>query len=441
MARDVMGFEFWKNETWGLARRSAELQAIDTALLAYHSSSPMLADLAKQSLRKALKAWMAKEDKERSGGWKSSPRNRKGTVSRLCTELFESDRGPTPQDLGAMWEMEYEAQYGVLDRFRGLRLEWRPGYFQKLADNKWGVHTGVLSAANDVRRLASPSGPPAASDSVKAEAKQIADRIFQLAIPDEVPSGVRAEVQRVVTEMVLPGFMRQLIADLVPVAGFIKSAGSTLWSAGTLIRAEYREWSAQRSLDLRLNRGTPQMAMESVVRILRRETNYEAISASANVSAFAAQFANVLPGGTAVSTAASLTASVVKLTNIVRIILRDVQERNMGNDLLLKTRPDITTFQVCPVIGAYYFCCAPDSVLANDLVERLISGGAEEVRYYILEHVKPVQQQARRVIQSHRFYIQALQNFPGVLMPNAAAIAADIRKRGKYPHIEGPARA
>jgi hypothetical protein len=439
MANDVMRYDFWKNETWGLARRSAELQALDAALLAYHNAGPMLASLAKDKLRKALTAWTAKEDKERRGGWRSSPRNSKGAVARLHKDLFETGPGPTPQELAAMWEMEYEAQYGVLDRFKGLRLEWRPGYFGKLANNKWGFHNAVASGANDVRKLA--SGPSSSSELVKVEAKQFANKIFNLAIPDEIPSAVRIEVERVVTEIVLPGFMRQLVTDLMPFAGFIKSAGSTLWSTGKLIQAEYREWAAERSLELRLNRGTPHMAMESVVRILKRETNAEALSASANVAAFGGQFLSALPGGATASTAISLTASVVKLTNVVRIILRDVQERNLGNELMLKGRPDMTAFQVCPIVGAYYFCCAPDSALVNDLLERLISGGSEEVRYYVLKHIKPVQQQARRIIHSHRFYIQALQNFPGVLMPNQAAIEADMQKRGKYPHIEGPVPA
>jgi hypothetical protein len=205
--------------------------------------------------------------------------------------------------------------------------------------------------------------------------------------------------------------MAKLVASMVPFVGVITAGGSVLLDLKSSIQAEYQLETNRTHAERALNFGVPAAAMQAVVRALERERNAEAFSLSVSLGAFGAKLAGLLAdGGTATTAAVGLAASVLKLTNIVRIVYRDVRERKAGNDLMTRSLK-ISAFETCPIIGAYYVCCAEDASLLNEILQR---GGSPldnlaEARFNLQKHVKPLQDQARRIIQAHRFVIPDLE--------------------------------
>jgi hypothetical protein len=331
----------------------------------------------------------------------------------------------SPQESAGLSRMRHE-QEALLDIFARKKFEWRSGYLAKLAGNKWGFNLNAISTAANVRTLASAGGAAthAAAPTAKAVAAQIMDAV--------VPAEVHGEVMQAVVQA-HSNFMGELIQAVTPFLGVITAGGTTLWNLKNLIRAEYRTVTSRTHMQRILSVGNPQSAMKAIVRILERERNAEAFSFSVSLGEFAGKLAGTLAdGGTATTAAIGLAANVAKLTNIVRIIVRDVLEKNAANALMARRQVTITVFEACPMVGAYYVCCAPTSVLVNQILERWSQGGwMGEVEQNVHDHIEPMRAQARRLIREFRFVIPSLQNVPGVMAANKDELARMKERVGK----------
>ena len=146
-------------------------------------------------------------------------------------------------------------------------------------------------------------------------------------------------------------------------------------------------------------------ALDALARFLERERNQDAYAMSVSLAEFGSKLAATLAdGGTASNAAIGLTANLLKLMNIVRIVVRDVREKNAANQAMM-TRVDAGIFDICPVVGAYLICCAPTSVLVNTLFDSRFGepGWQDHVEIAVRRHLAPRQEQARRVVCAHRF--------------------------------------
>jgi hypothetical protein len=92
----------------------------------------------------------------------------------------------------------------------------------------------------------------------------------------------------------------------------------------------------------------------------------------------------------------------------------------------------MTIFQTCPLVGAYYVCCAPTSALVNQIYERWWQAEWRgDVERAVVKHLEPIRARARHVIREHRFVINELNRHPGVLMRNDAELEAMKKRMGK----------
>ena len=143
-----------------------------------------------------------------------------------------------------------------------------------------------------------------------------------------------------------------------------------------------------------------------------------------NTTAFGTKMAALAAGDPAVANAAAgVGAALLKLTNIIRIIVRDCEEQEKANDLMRTGTVDIKVFEVCPIIGAYYVALAPHSALINILASEWGEfGWMDDTEILVKKHIRPLQEQAVRVIRGHRFVIPQLQKHAALTKVNKKAL-------------------
>ncbi|MEX2572545.1 MAG: hypothetical protein WD737_14690 [Gemmatimonadota bacterium] len=427
---DVMSYQYWKRHTYGgpFSVRSAELKRVDSALKKYHQSKSQ-ADL--NELRFTLAKWK----QAKGANWKSSIRNKDEAVEILTDQITSWQIGPGPlsgAERVALSHVRAEADAVLNTLFLNKKLVWRSGFSGKLRNNEWGVRLNAAGAARNTRILAPnvglPGPPmPGRPGSNSQRAGNIATDIFNTLVPSELRADVAAELAKI-----MPGFMTELAASLTPFVGVIVSGGSATLSGVRLARDEYRLYYAKLHKERSLSVETPEQAIKSMISVMQREQNFHALDGSVALGEFAGKLAGVLAdGGTATNAAIGLAANVLKLTNIIRIVVRDVQEKKAAN-LLMQKPVRVDVFETCPVMGAYYVCCVPTSALVNGIFERFRQfGWRDDVEHAVKKHIEPLRAQGRRLIREHRFVIPELQNSPGVLEVNKKKLKQMKKNKGK----------
>ncbi|WP_254512683.1 hypothetical protein [Anatilimnocola floriformis] len=409
--------------------RSSELRKIDKALEAYEKFRypPNL-----ETLRSAIVGWMQKEGSK----WKTSVRNRFHAVDDLYKQAFDLPGIPkTAADMVAVSHLRDESRAIVTDLFRGKSLEWRPGILQKLMSTKFsvaknlravGVNVNDLTGGAVARGVASiPGAVGGAMGGGSGHASWFAQNL--------IPPEFFAEVMQVIMSE-LPTFMKDLAASLTPFVGVIASGGGALASACKTARDQYRMHEARVHKERSLAVDEPARAMEGLLRILERERDANGARTAIGTAEFTGKLAGVLAdGGTATNAAIGLAASAANLALLILEIVRDVQEKAAANKLMASPLGvNSQLFAASPVTGAYLICCAPTSVLVNTVFDRFFqSGWKGDVERTVQKHIAPLQEQARRVIHEHRFWINGLQNFPGVLSVNKKKLDEMAARKGK----------
>lgn len=399
--------------------RSSELKAVDNALRDYHTSK---SDLALATLQGALLKWM----QAKGSDWKSSVRNKNNAVDNLYKQVTGLGTGQ-PKNPLELSRVRDESRAILTDLFHKRELVFRPGLLTKIAGNsslsKASVMISVGSNAKtgyDTYKLASgPSTGPS-----------IASRVLKEIIPAEVFSDVLAALASV-----MPEFMTKWAAAMMPFAGLIASGGGAVVSAASTLWSQYKLVDARMHAERTLSEDEPDAAMAAVVRMLERERNKNLAELTIGMADFAAKLASLLlDGGTASNTAISITSGVMKLVVLVRVVVRDIMERNKANALVNMPIVKKDLFEACPVMGAYLVCCAPTSVIVNTILssdEFYNPGMMDKVERAVQRHVQPMREAARKLVTEHRMYIPALQNYPGVLERNEKKLKEMMANKGK----------
>ena len=413
---EIMSHAQWMSLTNGgaMSVRSTLLKAVDTALQQYHLSK---SDADKQALSGALLKWM----QSKGNAWRSSVRNRHRAVEALYAELAGLSPAMSGIERVGLSALRDESRAIVVDLFAGKRLEWRPGVRGQLGQQKWGTSFNTLGLAGNATQVAG-----AIQGAVGGTG--LARDLFDSVVPPEVAAEVGAELASI-----LPDFMGELAASLTPFVGVIFSGGAAAWNAKNALRGQWRLESARQHISGSLASAEPAAALEALTRFLERERNQDVYAMSVSLAEFGSKLAATLAdGGTASNAAIGLTANLLKLMNILRIVVRDVQEKNAANRAML-TRVDAGIFDICPVVGAYLICCAPTSVMVNTIFDSRFGepGWQDQVEIAVKRHLGPLQEQARRVVHAHRFWIPALANHQGMLEVNQQKLAAMLARKDK----------
>lgn len=244
-----------------------------------------------------------------------------------------------------------------------------------------------------------------------------------------MPSIAQREVLGAVQTLV-PSFQAQFAAAVMPLSGILIAAGATFWNTGSAAAKQYGIMQTRMHRDRALAGVEAKHAIAAMIRILERERNADIYAATVSVAELGGKIAGLaIDGGMASNTAVGLAANVAKLLNIVRIVYRDVSEKNAANKLLISGRVDLQVFEVCPLLGAYLVCCLPTSALMALILDRFGEAGWMDVAERTASHhAAPLLDKARTVIKEHRFEIASLRRFPGAMSVNQEKIDRAIAK-------------
>jgi hypothetical protein len=214
--------------------------------------------------------------------------------------------------------------------------------------------------------------------------------------------------------------------------GAIVSGGVAVYNIQAAAR---KTWGVHKAHDHHMNSlagQTASAAIRGLILKMERERNADWVSAAVSTTEFGGKLAaTAMDGGMASGTAISLAANVAKLTNIIRIVYRDVNEKKNAN-IALKGTLDIKIFDTSPLIGAYFVCCAPTSVLMEMILKEFGEAGWMERANEAQRHLDPLKAAARGVIAEHRFEIRKLADYPGVRGVNTKGINAAIKEHQAY---------
>lgn len=426
----IMSHSEWMKQTYGgrLTRRSSKLVAVDQALQNYHASN---SEQALQALQAALTGWM----QSKGAAWKSSARNKHNAVDSLYKQVTGLGTGQARSPL-QLSRVRDESRAIITDLFKDRPLMFRPGLITKLAGNsplkKASLGGTVAAGGRNVKIIAqrSDAGSAANKSSVAVKASQLADTLMKQVVPSEITTEVMQAMASV-----MPEFLLELKASCTPIVGLLASGAGVVASAGLAAKSQYELNRGSMHAERTLSIEEPDVAFQAVVRMLQREANDDLAEFARGLTEFGGKVASSLAdGGTATNAAIGLAGGLVKLLMILRIVVRDVQERNAANKLLVKPVVTSELFVTCPVMGAYLVCCAPTSVLVNTVLSSdkfYEPGMMDQVERAVRRHIKPLRQHAQRLVKEHRMFIPALQAYPGVLEKNNKNLKAMLKNKGK----------
>jgi hypothetical protein len=392
-------------------------------------------------------AWIG----EKGSDWKTSVRNGKNAVDTLHRQVM--GLAPRPAvDAAGLQAMKDEAHQVMLLIFRGAQLTWKSEFRGKLswslvnpfslnsavvlsgkqyitsgASNKIGIAANAAGAGVAIKTLHSISTGGGAGGG--ATGKMITKLVTQI-----VPPGAQVEVLAAV-RMLVPSFHAQFAAAVMPLTGVLMAAGGTIWNTGGALHKQYGVVQTRMHRDHSLAGVEAHNAIEALIRILERERNADIYNATVSITELGGKIAGLaIDGGTASNTAIGLAANIAKLLNIVRIVYRDISEKNAANKMMREGKVGIEIFEVSPIVGCYLVCCLPTSALMGLIFERFGERGWMDVAERTnARHLEPLRAKARAVIKKSRFEIRTLSRFPGMLEVNddeLKRMAANVGKSG-----------
>jgi hypothetical protein len=411
---DIMTVNTWLKLTNAgtFAVRGADLKRVDDSLAAYHKSpSPILQD----SVLTALVGYMQKE----GPSYKTGPRNKFKALDNLYAQLSgQPTLTKTGADIEALARLRDESRVIVNDLFLGKKLKYKPGKLDLL---KQGYRT--YSVVNTGRTLYKATGGAGVKNPFGSDLSFI-----QALVPVEYVPDVLQFVREA-----MPDFLQSLGASLMPFAGVAVSGASTLVQAVITIKSQYTLVTRNNLAMDSLVVGEPKAALAAVIRLLQRARDFNVAQLSIGAGAFTAKLAGVLvDGGTVSNAATGFAVAVARFAEMVFEILVDVIEAKAANARM--ARPggvDSTVFNDAPLVGAYLVCCAPTSVLVNTIFDRFGQHGwRDEVEQAVQSQVTTLRETAASLIRDHRYRIEELMNYPGVLKVNKKKLKEMAAKKG-----------
>lgn len=434
MAR-IMTHKEWMKMTYAgvTSRRSSKLKAVDNALLQYEKNNT---EANKKSVLVALQTWIS----SKGSNWKTSVRNKRNAVSNLHRQLTGQGTGKAHSPV-ALSHIRDESRALITDLFQGKQMVFRPGLMTKLAGNskfsKISLQMRVTSVAYHSNKVSGGAITRGAKNAIRnasardrSNAKSLASNLFGEVVPANLSQDVN-----VLLAGVMPNFMQELTAASMPFVGVVFSGGKTVYNAFKYAHSAYKTETARMHASRTLSCDEPEAAFKSVIRMLERNENHELANCAIGMAEFGSKIASLLAdGGTVANSAISLASGLVKLLMLLRLIVRDVQERNEANQIMKKPIITAELFRACPVMGAYFICCAPTSVIVNTILssDRFYEPGMmDTVERAVKHHIEPLKKRSRELVKKHRMYIPDLQRYPGILEKNKKALKQMLKSKGK----------
>ncbi|NUP96159.1 MAG: hypothetical protein HUU28_08345 [Planctomycetaceae bacterium] len=422
---DILSKENWLKLTnaGAMKTRSSALKRVDQAL-GEHERAPTPANL--EALRSALMAWI----QTKGANWRTDARNRFAAVDTLYRQVMDvPNLAPTAKERIALSHLRNESRAIVTDLFCNRPLEWRPGYLESLAlkkrQEKVTLAYTVASTAKDVNTLvkaAGGRGAPSPESAIEGMTKAL--------LPDDIAKEASAFLFSNSR-----GAMMAFAAEVTPFLGVFTSGGMAIYNGILTVRASHRISKADDHVQNSLSTAEPRHAIHAMIRVLERERNAAAAKFGIDSAAFGSKLAGLLMGeGVVTNAAVGVASTAAKLSVFLHSFARDYRERKAVN-LMMKSGGILDgakLFDLSPVTGAYMVCCVPTSVMVNSVFQRFYEQGWRgDVEYAVLKHIQPLREQSARVIREHRFWIPALQNFPGVLQLNKKKLKQMSNSVGK----------
>lgn len=444
----LMSHKEWMKLTYGgvTSVRSGTLKRVDSALESYGKTPD---DAHLDAVRKALMAWMG----EKGSDWKTSVRNGKNAVDTLHRQVMGLAAPAAAASLGRQ-AMEEEAHRLMEVLFDGAQITWKNEFRGKLnsdlvnpTSENFALYLPVKqfktsAATNKFGTAGNTAGAVVAAKTLHgmrtgASGGGIGEIIGKL-VTQVVPTGAQVEVLNAV-RLLVPTFQVQFAAAVVPLAGILTAAGTTLWNTGNALHKQYGVVQTRMHRDRSLAGVEAAGAINALIQILERERNADIYSATVSVAELGGKIAGLaIDAGTASNTAIGLAANIAKLLNIVRIVYRDVSEKNAANRVMRTGHIGIEVFETCPLLGCYLVCCLPTSALMGLIMKRFGERGWMDVAERTnAHHLEPLRAKARSVIKGHRFEIRKLARFPGMLEVNEDEIRRMVGNVGQPTRYGG----
>lgn len=404
-----ISYDQWMRGTkLGLTKpRSKMLKQVDLALEQYD-----LLRTKKQSsyLRTCFNTWKLSKGVE----WEESKRNNKNMVTDLDKMLSQSDLLLSPMDV------ILEEQRALLQNlFRERKLHSR---------SLFGLKTKKKAQiAFKLQRIA--DGATAAKDAISGAASGGSDegsmKAAVLSLVSELFNNIGpiAEIQEEIAAELGAGFLSEMIAEMVPYAGVLRSGYNVIDNWKKTAKNAYANHKVNKYEDV-AKAGDPRKAVLAIEQCLERQVNHYLTKASRSTISFSAKIAVHATGAGGIGD--PLIGGVSAMASLVQLIYeigRDYQEKRAINKIINSGQPlNHRVFDVCPLLGAYYIVCTNTSDILDILNEDIGSADWLNDVEDLAKKLEKIKKPARKVIDKHRYYFDN--------MPNLKMSSEMMKKRG-----------
>jgi hypothetical protein len=427
MAQNLISHKEWMKRTALIGRRrSPLLKDLDEKLA---SDEKYGGGDSRWRLGQALKAWQLSKTKE-GKHWTKSGRNKQGAVEELHNLLI----GPVDKNaLTAVRDELARETANVEAQFLGKQISWKNEFRGKLNSNLVKPNSrdfGPYLLVRQGAKMGSENKFGTLGNSVSGalNTASILNHLLDGIVPSDMQATVMMEVSRLV-----PNFMSEFVASCAPFAGIITSAGVTLWNVKNTVKSTRIASKAKVNLHQSMAGKSGTAAIESLIEALERERNADIYSMGVSAAELGGKIATLaVDGGMVTNTAISLSANILKLMNIARIVYNDIVEKNAANSGL-KTKVDISIFETSPLVGCYWLNIAPQNVMLSGIYDKIGNANWQDSAEDAHKALAPLRDAARIVIGHHRFEIRELNEHPGgmLMKPNLTELSRMQTNIGK----------
>ena|GEM_PF-6927388 len=384
-----MAYDEWREWTRTRMLREEKLKAVDREIQTYHQlkTRPALEDLSATWEEYKKKKSRADEPDR----WKSSRRNRYGTLEKLDKQIARALVNPLSKEEIA-WAEIAKANENMVDIiFRqgwsgGCRLALRPLLIESMIKR---FHKDVKKHQDNARRatvagqvrLMAPhassihsglKGTLTIGDTIlsfgQAGAQEVKDPGVLQTVASVVADAFGEALQfglRLIPE-VIKDFVAKFTAEVVPWIGVGTSGLNAILSGAQLAYSFNRDrkliWNRPGNVMLP---GAPQAAILAILELMQREKEVYAFDFSRHTATCGGKMAAIaVDGGTAIGPIAGAANAVAGMIMTLYRLGRDLIEVFQANRRLSQAEP-ITReiFMVNPLMAAYFILEAPTSAL------------------------------------------------------------------------------
>lgn len=376
--------------------RSAKLKKVDIALEQYD-----LLRTQKQvsHLRTAFNTWKLSKGVE----WEESKRNHKDYVTKMEAMLNQSDLMLSPMD--AILEEQSKLLQNL---FRERKLHSRSlfGLGKKkkaTALNQLKKVSDGVSAVEEAVKGGTVEGSSDGGGMQKAVLNLVSELFNNVGTIDEIKEEIAAELGG--------NFLTDLIAEMVPYAGVLRSGYNVIDNWKKTAKYAYSKHKVNKVAYV-AKAGDATKAVKAIDECLERQIKHYGIKTMRSTVSFSAKVAVHATGagglGDPIIGGVSAMASIMQLIYEIGV---DFQEKKAINKLINSGEPlDYRVFDVCPLLGAYYMVCTNTSDVIDIMNENY--GTAEWINDVedLAKKLETIKKAARKVIEKHRYYFDDMPN-------------------------------